>query len=230
MKEPQDRCVKIFLESLKSEVTKTNYMRALGYFRDFAKIENFSELLEMDSKKLSELIEDYIIDRKRTNSPNALGVYYFPIQSFLEMNDVLLNFKKFKRMFPAKVKTAPERGWTTEEIRIMLSVCSNLRQRAVIHFENASGGRIEIFDIEYGKIRESLEDRLERLHEKREELLESKEYSNQEIINLEKLIHQVDIDRWKLLADNDVVLSVRRIKDARSHQERNPEICTRNSR
>jgi len=47
MKEPQDRCVKIFLESLKSEVTKTNYMRALGYFRDFAKIE--VELVKLKS-------------------------------------------------------------------------------------------------------------------------------------------------------------------------------------
>ncbi|MGI9565446.1 MAG: hypothetical protein ACR2LL_00335 [Nitrosopumilus sp.] len=144
--EQEERCVRIFLESLKSDVTKKNYLRGMKYFKDFSGIEKYSDILKMEQQKLTELIEDYIIHRKKTNSPNALNYYYFPIQAFLEMNDVLLNFKKFRRLFPAKVKKAPERGWTAEEIKTMLSVCSNHRQRAVIHFENASGGRVGIFN------------------------------------------------------------------------------------
>lgn len=62
------------------------------------------------------------------------------------MNDIMINFKKIRRLFPAKVKTAVERGWTVEEIRKMLLVANDTRSQAIIHFENASGGRIGIFN------------------------------------------------------------------------------------
>ena len=52
------------------------------------------------------------------------------------MNDVIINFKKLRKIFPAKIKSVIEHGWTTEEIRKMLDVCSNTKQRAIIHFEN----------------------------------------------------------------------------------------------
>jgi len=54
------------------------------------------------------------------------------------MNDIMINFKKIRRLFPAKVKTAVERGWTVEEIRKMLFVANDTRSQAIIHFENAT--------------------------------------------------------------------------------------------
>ncbi|WP_316506058.1 hypothetical protein [Nitrosopumilus sp.] len=48
----------------------------------------------------------------------------------------MINFKKIRRLFPAKVKTAVERGWTVEEIRKMLLVANDTRSQAIINFEN----------------------------------------------------------------------------------------------
>ena len=136
----------MFLAGLNTDVTREGYTLRMKYFQDWAKFEKFSDLLKMDPKELQALIEDYIFYRIDNNHPNSIGGYYFPIQAFLEMNDVLLNFKKLKRLLPSKTKTAVERGWTNTEIESMLGVCKNLMQKAVIHFENGSGGRMGIFN------------------------------------------------------------------------------------
>ena len=64
-------------------------------------------------------MEEYILYRRNTNHPNSTSGYYHLIQTFLEMNDVLINFKKMRRLLPAKQKTAVERGWNEDEIRQM---------------------------------------------------------------------------------------------------------------
>ena len=138
--------MKLFEAAIKTAATKEDYLNGMRYFKDFTKIQKYEELIKMKPKKLTELIEDYILHRRETNSPNSTGFYYYPIQTFLEMNDVLLNFKKLKRLFPSKVKSVVERGWFTDEIEKMLKCCSNTKQRAIIHFEAASGGRVGIFD------------------------------------------------------------------------------------
>jgi len=141
-----ERCLRIFLASIKSDVTKQDYTKNLERFQKFAKIEQFSGFLELDLKKIQETVEDYVLHLRETTHPNNVPTYYYPIQTFLEMNDVLINFKKMRRLFPAKVKSVIERGWTTEEIIQMLSVANDTRGKAIIHFENASGGRIGIFN------------------------------------------------------------------------------------
>jgi len=138
--------MEIFLECIKSDSAKKSYQDGMRYFKDFVELETYQDILDLDPKKLTQLIVSYIIRRKKTNNPNSMGYYYHPIQTFLEMNDVVLNFKKLRRLFPARIKSTVERGWTTEEIQKMLDVCSNSKQRAIIHFENASGGRIGIFN------------------------------------------------------------------------------------
>jgi len=72
---------------------------------------------------LQRKVEEYILHRRKTNHPNSIGGYYHPIQTFLEMNDVLINFKKMRRLLPTKQKTGVERGWNDDEIRQMLEVC-----------------------------------------------------------------------------------------------------------
>ena len=139
-------CMEIFLECIKSDSAKKSYQDAMRYFKDFTELKTYEEIVDLDPKKLTQLIVSYIIRRKKTNNPNSMGFYYHPIQTFLEMNDVILNYKKLRRLFPARIKSTVERGWTTEEIQKMLDVCSNSKQRAIIHFENASGGRIGIFN------------------------------------------------------------------------------------
>jgi len=141
-----ERCLRIFLASIKSDVTKIDYIKNLEKFQKFAEIEKFSDFLSQDMKTIQEKVEDYILYLSDTTHPNNVPTYYYPIQTFLEMNDVLINFKKMRRLFPAKMKSVIERGWTVEEITQMLSVANDTRGKAIIHFENACGGRIGIFN------------------------------------------------------------------------------------
>ena len=141
-----ERCVRIFLASIKSDVTKTDYIKNLERFQKFTKIEKFSDFLSHDLKTIQEKVEDFVLYLRETTHPNNVPTYYYPIQTFLEMNDILINFKKMRRLFPAKIKSVVERGWTTEEITRMLSVAVDTRGKAIIHFENAAGGRVGIFN------------------------------------------------------------------------------------
>ena len=141
-----ENCIELMLAGLNTDATKEGYLFRMDYFKKWAKFNTFQEFLELDPKLIQKKVENYILYRRKVNHPNSIGGYYFPIQAFLEMNDVLINFKKMTRLIPSKIKTSVERGWTNEEVKKMLKVCSNPLQHAVIHFENASGGRVGIFN------------------------------------------------------------------------------------
>lgn len=141
-----DRSLKLFFASVKSERTKENYLKGLERFRKFDGFESYDEFVELPTKKIQEKVEDYLMHMRENDHPNSVPTWYYPIQSFLEMSDVMINFKKMRRLFPEQVKTSVERGWTTEEIRTMIANCGRPRTLAVVHFENASGGRIGLFD------------------------------------------------------------------------------------
>ena len=142
----KERSVKIFVASLKSPKTKEDYLRNLERFRKYAKFVEFDDFVLRNPKDIQRLVEDYVLKMREDEHPNTIPMHYYPIQSFLEMNDVSINFKKIRRLFPGKIKTAVERGWSTDEVQKMLSVTTDLRTRALILFENASGGRIGLFD------------------------------------------------------------------------------------
>ena len=66
------------------------------------KIENYDKFVELPEKKIQNVIEDYILELRETEHPNSIPTYYYPIQTFLEMNDVMINFKKMRRLFPQR--------------------------------------------------------------------------------------------------------------------------------
>ena len=79
--------------------------------------------------------------------------------------------------------------------------------------ENLQANRkliIESFDYEYQKLNESFDLRKERINERMD-----KTHDPRIIMDCEKLLHQIDIDKWKLLGDSDIVLAVRRMRDER---------------
>lgn len=55
-------------------------------------------------------IEDYLLELREKEHPNSVPTYYCPLQTFLEMNYVMINFKKMRRLFQQKVKTPVEKG------------------------------------------------------------------------------------------------------------------------
>ena len=141
-----ERSIRIFLASLKSEKTKDNYLKGLERFRIAADIETLDKFVQLPAKEVQMIVEDYLLTMRETVHPNSIPTNYYPIQTFLEMNDVMINFKKMRRLFPQQVKTSVERGWTTEEIQRMLEVADDYRTIAAIHVEGASGGRIGLFE------------------------------------------------------------------------------------
>lgn len=131
---------------MNSPKTKKDYLKNLERFRNKFGIENHDEFLNLSPKTIQTIVEDYIMNMTDVDHPNSVPIFYYQIQAFLEMNDMSINFKKMRRLFPQKVKTSVERGWTTEEICTVLHSCPNLRTRAAIHVENTSGGCIGVYE------------------------------------------------------------------------------------
>ncbi|MGI9566751.1 MAG: hypothetical protein ACR2LL_07030 [Nitrosopumilus sp.] len=48
----EERCVRLFLASIKSDVTRKEYLKNLDRFRTFTKTNKYSELLKIKEKKL----------------------------------------------------------------------------------------------------------------------------------------------------------------------------------
>jgi len=96
----------------------------------------------MEPKQIQIMIEDYVMEIKNHLSPNTVPTRIFPIQTFCDVNDVILNWKKIRRLFPAKVKRSGAKPWTTKNIQKMLEYSPDARSKALIHFLASTGVRI----------------------------------------------------------------------------------------
>jgi hypothetical protein len=93
---------RIFIEGLKSAVTKAAYTFALQKYMKYLKIGNPDELLQyLDTPKvIQNQIIDYLISLK--NPPISLryatrSQYLAAIMTFYDLNEVVLNKKKINR-------------------------------------------------------------------------------------------------------------------------------------
>lgn len=138
-----DRSLLKFHSAIKSEATKKVYNRNLNYFLKFVNIKEANGLLQLKDSALQEMVEDYVISLKnkglRTSSINGRVV---ALELFFAMNDKVLNFKKIKKMYPARTKALGGRSWETSEIKAMLDYTSSKRNRAIIHVIASTGMRI----------------------------------------------------------------------------------------
>jgi integrase len=105
-------------------------------------IKDFESLLKIESSKINEMIEDWLMHLTKQVSPNSIPTMYYGIELFFSMNDVLINFKKLRRMLPSRVKKSGARPWKTEDIRAMLEATRYKRDKALIHFMASTGARI----------------------------------------------------------------------------------------
>ena len=137
---------RIFIEGLKSAVTKAAYTFALQKYMKYLKIDNPDDLLKYqdNSKFIQNQIIDYLISLK--NSPISLryatrSQYLAAIMTFYDLNEVILNKKKIYRYLGEEERPIENRGYTTEEITKMLEVCDE-RVKALILFLASTGVRI----------------------------------------------------------------------------------------
>jgi integrase len=137
---------RIFIEGLKSAVTKAAYTFALQKYMKYLKIDNPNDLLKYQDnpKFIQNQIIDYLISLK--NPPVSLryatrSQYLAAIMTFYDLNEVILNKKKIYRYLGEEERPIENRGYTTEEITKMLEVCDE-RVKALILFLASTGVRI----------------------------------------------------------------------------------------
>ena len=142
----EQRSILLLENATKSKDTFKTYMYNLKRFKDFYKIKDYDSLLTIELNKLSQMVEDYIIYLKKTVSPNSIPTMYYGIELFFAMNNVTLNTKKIRRLFPAKVKRTGFKPYTTQDIQNMLKATGRKRDKAFIHFLASTGARIGVVD------------------------------------------------------------------------------------
>ena len=80
------RCEKVFLQSIKSEYTRRDYVLGLKYFREFLGLGKIEELLEGDQKAIQEKVEDYLFHLKGRTNPNTIPTRMYPVFLFKTLN------------------------------------------------------------------------------------------------------------------------------------------------
>lgn len=142
----RSRALLLFENSIRSEYTRKQYHYQLQRFVDYYKLKDIDSIIRIEQKKLQIMVEDYVMHLKTRISPNSFHSPMGALQSFLEINDISLNWKKIRRLIPEAVKKSGLRGYTDAEIRKMLEFALNRRAKALIHFFASSGVRIGAFD------------------------------------------------------------------------------------
>jgi len=136
------RSLTIFEESIKTEATRKAYKYQLDQFLKWTKIKDFDSLLQAPQKNIQTLLEDYVMHLKKKVSPNSVPIYYAPIELFFVMNDIIINYKKLRKLFPGKAKKGNQRGYTLEEISKIVKNTKSKRNRALVLLFASSGIRL----------------------------------------------------------------------------------------
>jgi len=142
-----------FYEVLKTPATRKSYQIHMKKFFDYAHTD-YDGLVKLPKNEIDDLIFNYIVSLKikteKTGkpSPNSYNPMLYPIQTFLEQNDILLNWKKLKRYYPAKVPVSNQLAYQTVHIQKMLKLVNCPRDVSFVHLLASTGIRIgAVYDL-----------------------------------------------------------------------------------
>ena len=89
------------------------------------------------------MVEDYLMEKKKEGkSRNTLQTPISALELFCDANDMMINWKKIRRMLPPKGKRSGSKAYTTEHVSKMLESTTDLRNKAIVHFLASTGCRI----------------------------------------------------------------------------------------
>ena len=137
------RCLKLFLSSCKTKATAETYANHLLAFLKYSEKDHESFLMMPDVER-NIILEDYAMFCKSSGRYSASSIrgIFSAIDKFLFVNDKTMNKKKLMMFLPEEKKTS-QRAITTEETRLLLSVSSDMRSKAIVHLFAATGCRPE---------------------------------------------------------------------------------------
>ncbi len=142
----------IFRAAIKSKYTRDHYERHLGYFFSYSKTnaDSFIEKAKKDPAWTEREVISYIRSimarvEKKELEPSSVQNYTKPIRVFLDMNDLVLNWKKINRLLPSSKKKSNDRPPTVEEIK---RICAypDRRVKGIILSMISGGWRIGAWD------------------------------------------------------------------------------------
>ena len=137
------RCLELFLNCCKSKATRETYANHLTAFLKHVEKDHESFLMLSDVER-NIILEDYAMFCKSSGRYSASSIrgIFSAIDKFLFVNDKTMNKKKLMMFLPEEKKTS-QRAITTEENRLLLSVSSDTRSKAIVHLFNATACRPE---------------------------------------------------------------------------------------
>jgi integrase len=146
MKSESEIVYQQFLESLKSEETKRNYVYAVDAFISFLQLKNGREDLSLLIKEQPKDIENAIISyithlKKEGHAWATINTKLAAVITFFEINDIVLNKRKIHRYMPEHVKTIKDRAYTKDEIQKILANC-NLKYKVIVTLMTSTGCHI----------------------------------------------------------------------------------------
>ena len=115
------RSLLLFESGIKSEATLKGYLYQLDKFSKFCKVVDYDSLVKIMPEKIQILIEDYLMICKKKYSFGSIDNIFSSIQLFFTMNDVLLNFKKIRKMFPEREKPLGEPP--PQQMELIVDLC-----------------------------------------------------------------------------------------------------------
>lgn len=136
-----------FSHSIKSPQTLKSYESFMKKFFNHVH-SDYENLVKLPINDISDLVMEYVVylknltETKNVPSPNSYNTMLSGVQSFLEANDILLNWKKIKKMYPQRVQSANQMPYTDEDVRVLLDATGNLRNKAFIHFLSSTAIRV----------------------------------------------------------------------------------------
>jgi len=136
------RSLLVFESAIKTEATKNAYLYQLNRFLKWSKTNNPDLLLKLPDSQLQIRIEDYLFYKKKLVSPNTIPMVFNPLELFFTMNDKKLDWKKIRKMFPAKVKKSGYGAWSHEDARKIVDAAKGPRNKALVHLLASTGCRI----------------------------------------------------------------------------------------
>ncbi len=131
-----------FINSLKSEMTKRVYRKALLRYMQKNKVNSLDEMLSLPIQDIENKIVDYLLElKKRDLSSSFIGLNFSALKHFYFMNDVRINKEKISKFLGEFKKKNTDRAYTTAEIRAIMDQC-DLRMKMIVSVLCSTSARI----------------------------------------------------------------------------------------
>ena len=166
--------LELFRQGIRAKYTEEKYTRTLRqilcqYFEDILEgdFEERAAQLVRHGRNDQEWTRDLLLNlsrklRERTAlpkddpdylNPTTFGNYFKPVKKLFDMNDVVMPWKRLYATYPELDNIQESRGWSREEIGMMLKHAREPMERALVLVLSSSGVRIGgLVDLNWGDL------------------------------------------------------------------------------